>query len=85
MGNACCTPSVIKKGECNVIGNKENNNNEYNKKVTFGQINFDKPKEEEKCSILVNSFGKETNYLVSYKESKERKALENKLNDKNKK
>ncbi len=80
MGNACC---VMRPVNCEYnISNEDNlynrNRNVFNSKTINSMNNC---KDEEKCSILINSFSKETNYIVSYKESQERKIIENKLKE----
>jgi len=80
MGNACC---VMRPVNCEYnISNDDNlynrNRNVFNSKTINSMNNC---KDEEKCSILINSFSKETNYIVSYKESQERKIIENKLKE----
>ena len=86
MGSACC---VMKAVNCEYnISNDDNiyskRKNDINRKISIPLNTLDKYKDEERCSILINSFCKETNYIVSYKESKERKKIENRYKDNNK-
>ena len=80
MGNACC---IMRPVNCEYnISNDDNlfnkSKNVFNSKTSNSMNNV---KDEEKCSILINSFCKETNYIVSYKESQERKIIESKLKE----
>ena len=49
-----------------------------NKSNSISLNYLDKYKTEDNCSILINSFNKEINYIVSYKESRERKKFKQK-------
>ena len=81
MGGVCCAAKTI-KCECNISSDDNKRKNELKSK-TINTMNFyDRIKDEDRCSILINSFGNETNYIVSYKESQERKILENKFRNK---
>ena len=80
MGNACCTVRAV-----NCEYNISSDDNIYIKgkelkSKTINTLNFfDRSRDEDRCSILVNSFCKDTNYIVSYKESQERKRIENRF------
>ena len=81
MGGACCTVKAV-----NCEYNISSDNNTYSKgknELKCKTINtlscYDRLKDEDRCSILVNSFCKDTNYIVSYKESQERKRIENRF------
>ena len=81
MGGACC---AMKPVNCEYnISNDDKNKNELNRKISSTINNLEKFKDEERCSILINSFCKDTNYIVSYKESNERKIIENRYKDNN--
>ena len=54
---------------------KKSNNNSIN--------NHEKYKNEDNCSILINTFNKDINYIVNYKESEEKKNLKKTINNKN--
>ena len=80
MGGACCVANPI-KCEYNISTDDSKRKSEIKSK-TINTMNFnDKSKEEDRCScsILINTFRNDINYIVSYKESEERKILENKL------
>ena len=49
----------------NDLNTKKSNNNSIN--------NYEKYKNEDNCSILINTFNKDINYIVNYKESEEKK------------
>ena len=81
MGSACCTVRAV-----NCEYNISNDDNPFSKRKsdlkskTINTLNYyDRFKDEDRCSILVNSFCKDTNYIVSYKESQERKRIEGKI------
>ena len=59
----------------NDLNTKKSNNNSIN--------NYEKYKNEDNCSILINAFDKDINYIVNYKESEEKKNLKKKINNKN--
>ena len=87
MGGACC---AVRTYNCEYrISNDENINSKRKNYLNTKTINtlsyYDRIKDEDRCSILINSFCKETNYIVSYKESQERKMLEKKLRNINNK
>lgn len=84
MGNACCLTNegFYDKNiyiDLNSYSKRKNQMN-TNKSNSISLNYLDKYKTEDNCSILINSFNKEINYIVSYKESPERK----KFNQKNK-
>ena len=85
MGNACCLMENCDKNiyidiesynkRKNDLNTKKSNNNSIN--------NHEKYKNEDNCSILINTFNKYINYIVNYKESEEKKNLKKKINNKN--
>ena len=82
MGNACCAVRAV---NCEYNISSEDNiyiKGKELKSKTINTMNFyDRSRDEDRCScsILVNSFFKDANYIVSYKESQERKRIENKF------
>ena len=74
MGGACCVEKPVK---CEYIISSDDNKRkcEIKSKIINTMNFYDKSKDEDRCScsILINSFCKDTNYIVSYKESKEKK------------
>ena len=54
----------------NDLNTKKSNNNSIN--------NYEKYKNEDNCSILINTFNKDINYIVNYKESEEKKKFKEK-------
>ena len=80
MGGACC---IMRPVNCEYNISNDDNLFNRNKNVCKSKTSYSGNflKDEEKCSILINSFCKETNYIVSYKESQERKIIENKLKE----
>ena len=84
MGGACCTAKPVK---CEYkLSTNDNTFTKEKSDLKCKTINnlSNRLKDEDRCSILVNSLCKETNYIVSYKESKERKLIENKFRHFNK-
>ncbi len=83
MGGACCTVKAVK---CEYKISDDNSYNKEKNDLKCKSINnlSNGLKDEDRCSILINSLCKETNYIVSYKESRERKILENKFRNINK-
>ena len=85
MGNICCLMENCDKNiyidiesynkRKNDLNTKKSNNNSIN--------NYEKYKNEDNCSILINAFDKDINYIVNYKESEEKKNLKKKINNKN--
>ena len=85
MGNVCCLMENCDKNiyidiesynkRKNDLNTKKSNNNSIN--------NYEKYKNEDNCSILINTFNKDINYIVNYKESEEKKNLKKKINNKN--
>ena len=75
MGNVCCLMENCDKNiyidiesynkRKNDLNTKKSNNNSIN--------NYEKYKNEDNCSILINTFNKDINYIVNYKESEEKK------------
>lgn len=75
MGNICCLMENCDKNiyidiesynkRKNDLNTKKSNNNSIN--------NYEKYKNEDNCSILINTFNKDINYIVNYKESEEKK------------
>ena len=86
MGGACCAVKHVNceyniSNDDNLISKRKN----YLNTKTINTLNyFDKVKDEDRCSILISSFCKDTNYIVSYKESQERKIIENRFKTNNK-
>lgn len=56
----------------NDLNTKKSNNNSIN--------NYEKYKNEDNCSILINTFNKDINYIVNYKESEEKIKFKEKNN-----
>ena len=85
MGNVCCLMENCDKNiyidiesynkRKNDLNTKKSNNNSIN--------NYEKYKNEDNCSILINTFNKDINYIVNYKESEGKKNLKKKINNKN--
>ena len=83
MGSACCGVKALKceyfiprdDGRGKIINLKCKTSQSYSN----SNYNYDKIKDDDRCSILVNSLGKDTNYIVSYKESQERRIIEKKF------
>jgi predicted CopG family antitoxin len=83
MGNSCCFNHVVNPNDKNICIDIDSYNrikNELNTKKSYSNsLNyFEKYKIEDNCSILINAFNKETKYIVSYKESEERKKFKQK-------
>ena len=83
MGNVCCITKVKNNCDKNIYIDIESYNkrkNELNTKKSYSNSlnHFDKYKKEDNCSILINAFNKDVNYIVSYKESEERKKIKQK-------
>jgi len=83
MGNSCCFNHVVNPNDkyiCIDIDSYNRIKNELNTKKSYSNsLNyFEKYKNEDNCSILINAFNKETKYIVSYKESEERKKFKQK-------
>ena len=83
MGNSCCYNHIGKTNDKNIYIDIDSYNkikNELNTKKSYSNsLNyFEKYKIEDNCSILINAFNKETKYIVSYKESEERKKFKQK-------
>ena len=79
MGNACCEMKTVK---CEYrINNDSISSKEKNAFYTKGNLtySYDKIKNDDNCSILIKSFSRDTNYIVNYKESEERKRFKNKF------
>ena len=80
MGNVCCLMENCDKNiyidiesynkRKNDLNTKKSNNNSIN--------NHEKYKNEDNCSILINTFNKDINYIVNYKESEEKKKFKEK-------
>lgn len=80
MGNVCCLMENCDKNiyidiesynkRKNDLNTKKSNNNSIN--------NYEKYKNEDNCSILINTFNKDINYIVNYKESEEKKKFKEK-------
>ena len=80
MGNVCCLMKNCDKNiyidielynkRKNDLNKKKSNNNSIN--------NYKKYKNEDNCSILINTFNKDINYIVNYKESEEKKKFKEK-------
>ena len=85
MGNVCCLMENCDKNiyidielynkRKNDLNTKKSNNNSIN--------NYEKYKNEDNCSILINTFNKDINYIVNYKEREGKKNLKKKINIKN--
>ena len=83
MGNACCFSQIGKNPDKNIYIDIDSYNRRKNelstKNSNSNSLNcFEKYKSEDNCSILINAFSKETKYIVSYKESEERKKFKQK-------
>ena len=83
MGNSCCFNHVVNPNDkyiCIDIDSYNRIKNELNIKKSYSNsLNyFEKYKNEDNCFILINAFNKETKYIVSYKESEERKKFKQK-------
>ena len=83
MGNSCCLSNIGNTKDKIIFIDIDSYNRRKNelstKKTNTNSLNyFEKYKNEDNCSILINSFNKETKYIVSYKESEERKKFKQK-------
>ena len=73
MGNSCCFTNMNNK-EKNIYLDSDSFNRRKNELYTKKSMtNSVKYKSEDNCSILINAFNKDVNYIVSYKESDEKK------------
>jgi hypothetical protein len=80
MGNSCCF-NGINNYEKNIYLDSDSFNrrkNELNTKKSTTNSVFEKYKSDDNCSILINGFNKDINYIVSYKESEEKKKFKQK-------
>ena len=83
MGNSCCFTHIKNNCDKNIfidIDSYNRRKNELNTKKTNTNSlnNYEKYKSEDNCSILINVFNKDINYIVRYKESEERKKIKQK-------
>lgn len=78
MGNSCCLTHIGNNIDKNIyidIDSYNRRKNELNTRKSNSTTlnNYERYKSEDNCSILINSFNKDINYIVKYKESIERK------------